>query len=67
METELEQDQEATTALYLNESTPNITTTGIISHKDFLWSVCDQDMSFQVLLWWFYKFSHLNIKKENNK
>ncbi|XP_016378890.1 cannabinoid receptor 2 [Sinocyclocheilus rhinocerous] len=27
METELEQDQEATTALYFNESTPNITTT----------------------------------------
>lgn len=46
METELEQDQDTTTALYLNESTPNITTTGIISHKDFLWSVCDHDMSF---------------------
>lgn len=48
METELEQDQEATTVLYLN--TPNITTTGIISHKEFLWPVCDHDMSFQVLL-----------------
>lgn len=45
----LEQDQEATTVLYLNEST-NISTTGIVSHSDFLWSVCDHDMSFQVVL-----------------
>ncbi len=36
METELKQDQEATTELYLNGSTPNITTTGIVSHKDVL-------------------------------
>lgn len=41
METELEQDQEATTALYLNESTQNITSTGMISHKGFRGSVCD--------------------------
>ncbi len=36
METELKQDQESTTELYLNGSTPNITTTGIVSHKDVL-------------------------------
>lgn len=40
-----ELEQEATTVLYLNEST-NISTTGIVSHSDFLWSVCDHDISF---------------------
>jgi len=38
MESELEQDQEAPTVLYLNEST-NISTTGIVSHSHFLRSI----------------------------